>query len=318
MSLSVCPACGKHAFEPLEFIDVTEQHKLYAPDDQEAQQSLTAAAAETALSYQMLKCNNCGLEFCEPLRAPSAEWYHLAYRAMDLYVFDRWEYYEVLRRISHSEPVFEFGCGSGLFLSHCKEQGVPALGMDFSEDGVAGCVAKGLSARRLDLNEAPSPADSDLFLQMAAFHFLEHLDRPAAFFEHAAAKALPLAHLWVSVPCDRRTSRRFEIRECLDQPPHHMTRWTTEAFREIGKRHGWRLLETFYEPLSMRTKLWWIATQAPTYQRWKTQGRFKNKYIERAFRAFVLPATLVQWLLKDRRLTGHAILAHFRFDIHAN
>lgn len=313
MSQSVCPACNQRAFEPLEFIDVAEQHKLYAPDDKKVQEDLTAAAAETALSYQMLKCTNCGLEFCDPPRAPSAAWYRLAYRAMDLYSYDRWEYYEVLRRIPSNEPVFEFGCGAGLFLMHCRSQGVSASGMDFSEDGVADCVAKGLAVRQLDLNKIPPSTDSDRCSQIAAFHFLEHLECPAVFFEHASARALPLAHLWVSVPGERRTSRRFKIREFLDQPPHHMTRWSAKAFQEIGKRYGWRLVEALYEPLPLRTKLWWITIRSTPYRRMEAAGRFRNKHAERAYRAAALPATLAQWLIKDRQLSGHSILAHFRF-----
>jgi len=72
MSQPVCPACGQNAFEPLECIDVSEQHSLYAPNDQEMQRDLTAAASESALAYQMLKCRHCGLEFSDPMRAPSA------------------------------------------------------------------------------------------------------------------------------------------------------------------------------------------------------------------------------------------------------
>ena len=315
MSQTVCPACGQDAFEPREFIDVAEQHKLYAPDNQETQQELTAAASETASSYQMLRCHHCGLEFCEPLLAPSAAWYHLAYRALDLYSFDRWEFYEVLRRIPKGADVFEFGCGSGLFLAHCLEYGVSASGVDFSEDGVASCVAKGLAARHLDLNEAASVSNTDRFSQMAAFHLLEHLDRPVTLFKQATSRALPSAHLWVSVPGDRRTTRRFGVREFLDQPPHHMTRWTSEAFREIGRRHGWRLVETLYEPIPLRTTLWWISVNTPTYQRWKAAGRFRSRFVERAYRALALPAALIQRLTGDRHLSGYAMLAHFVFDI---
>jgi hypothetical protein len=150
---------------------------------------------------------------------------------------------------------------------------------------------------------------------MAAFHFLEHLDRPAALFEHAAARALPSAHLWISVPGDRRTTRRFGVREFLDQPPHHMTRWTSEAFREIGKGHGWRLVETLYEPIPLRTTLWWITAYSPTYQRWKAAGWLDNGLIEKSYRVLALPAAMIQRSTKDRNLSGYAMLAHFIFDL---
>ena len=314
MNEAVCPACGEGEFERCEFIDIAEQHKPYAPNDQKAQEELTAAAYETASSYQMLRCRSCGLEFCDPLRAPTAAWYELAYRALDLHSFDRWEFHEVVRRLPREATVFEFGCGSGSFLKLCKANGVSASGMDFSEDGVASCVAKGLDVRKLDLNVIDSSADSARFSQLSAFHFLEHLDRPVVLFEHAAAKALPSAHFWLSVPGDRRTTRRFGVREFLDQPPHHMTRWTSDAFKKIGERHGWRLVETLYEPIPLRTALWWITVHSSGYGRWKNAGRFHNGLVEKAYRAFAWPAALFQRYTNDRHLSGYAMLAHFVFD----
>jgi hypothetical protein len=51
MTSAACPACGDVNFDELEFVDVAAQHKIYAPDDEAAQNALNEAAAETALSY---------------------------------------------------------------------------------------------------------------------------------------------------------------------------------------------------------------------------------------------------------------------------
>jgi SAM-dependent methyltransferase len=296
-------------------MDVAVQHRSYTPDDQKMQQDLTAAASESALAYQMLECSHCGLQFSDPMREPSAAWYRFAYRALKLYPEARWEFEEVLRHIPKGDRVFEFGCGSGSFLLRCREQGFPAVGFDFSDDAVQECLKQGLTARRLDLNEIDAGADEGRFSQMAAFHFLEHLDRPIALFEQAAARALPSSHLWISVPGDRRPTRLFGDRDFLDQPPHHMTRWSPDAFREIGRRQGWRLAEVFYEPIPLRTAVWSICFYSPTYKRWKDAGRFQNPSVERAFRIFALPVALLRRVTTDRRLTGFSMLAHFVFDI---
>ena len=315
MSPVVCPACGRKASTPLEYIDVAEQHRSYAPDDQIMQEDLTAAASESALAYQMLKCQNCGLEFGEPMRAPSAAWYQLAYRAQKLYPEVRWEFNEVLRRIPKGNHVFEFGCGSGSFLLCCQQHGLSASGIDFSNDAVQECVARGLAVQRLDLREIACETEADHFNQMAAFHFLEHLDRPATLFELAAARALPSSHLWVSVPADRRPSRFFGERDFLDQPPHHMTRWTIDSFRAIGRCHGWRLSDTFYEPITLRAALWSISVSSTTYRKLNNAGKFQNPAVERIFRAFFMPAAMLRRLTIDRHLTGFSMLAHFVFDI---
>jgi SAM-dependent methyltransferase len=300
---------------PLEYIDVAEQHRSYAPDDPMTQHDLTTAASESALAYQMLKCLNCSLEFGEPMRAPSAAWYQLAYRAQKLYPEVRWEFGEVLRRIRKGDRVFEFGCGSGSFLLCCQQHGLSASGMDFSNDAVQECVARGLAVRRLDLDEISGATGGDRFNHMTAFHFLEHLDRPATLFEQATARALPSSHLWVSVPGDRRPSRFFGERDFLDQPPHHMTRWTFDSFRKIGDCHGWRLSETLYEPIPLRAALWSISVSSTMYRKLNNAGKFQNPAVERIFRVFVMPAAMLRRLTIDRHLTGFSMLAHFVFDI---
>ena len=211
MSQPVCPACEGNALESREPISVAEQHKLYAADDEAIQHALTEAASETALHYQMLRCAHCGLEFCNPMVPPSATWYGLAYRTLDLFSLERWEFDEVLSCIPEGDSVFEFGCGSGNFLDRCRKQGRAGSGMDFSGDAVDSCVAKGLNVRKVDLNAIATA--SDPVSHMVAFHFLEHVERPVKLFEHAAAIATPSAHLWISVPSDRRPTRRFGVRD---------------------------------------------------------------------------------------------------------
>jgi hypothetical protein len=314
MSQATCPACEANRFDLLESIDVAEQHKIYAPDDPAMQAALTQAAAETALHYRMLKCAKCGLEFCDPLKAPTAKWYELAYRAMDLHSFERWEFDEVLRRIPQGDHVFEFACGSGKFLLRCKNRGIAASGIDFSADGVASCIEQGLDARQVDLFKSPNGDEANRVAQMVAFHFIEHLESPGVLLEHAASLALPSARLWISVPSPRRTTRRFGITESLDQPPHHMTRWSEDAFRQIGERYGWRMVEALYQPMALQTILWWITTRSPQYQRWERSGRFSNRSLERAYRAVALPFAIVDWLAKHRDTSEYSMVAHYVYD----
>jgi hypothetical protein len=188
---------------------------------------------------------------------------------------------------------------------------VSALGVDFSQDAVENCHKLGLSAKQVDLNESIANSDAAHFHQMVAFHVLEHLDRPSVLFESAEVRAEAEAHFWVSVPGDRRSSRYFNDRDFLDQPPHHMSRWSPGAFEEIGKRFGWRLAEILYEPIGLRSSVWSITVYSPGYRRWKEAGRFQNRWIERGFRTAMMPIALLRRLSVDRRITGFSMLAHF-------
>jgi hypothetical protein len=311
MSAPGCPACGRGAAELIDRLKVADQHALYAPGDEELQRRLTAAAAATALEYGMLRCPHCGLEFSVPLRAPSPEWYWLTYDALDLYPAARWEFDEVLRHVRRGEGLLEFGCGAGAFLEKCRQRDLDAAGVDFSAEAVQLCLARGLRARTLDLAAEPDGDDDEQVTHFVGFHVIEHLDRPEALFRYARRFALPSSHLWLSAPSDRRSSRCLGQPDFLDQPPHHMTRWTPAAFAAIAARHGWRLDQVRYEPLTMRAAVWWISVSSPAYLRWKAAGRFRSKWVERTFRAVFFAFALVQRLTTKRHLSGHSMLAHF-------
>jgi SAM-dependent methyltransferase len=259
----------------------------------------------------MLRCRHCGLEFSSPLRAPSGDWYRLAYQALDLYPAQRWEFDAVLRQVRVGDALLELGCGAGALLEKCRQRGLAAAGVDFSADAVRLCRERGLRACQLDLAGAVETPGFERVAHIAGFHVLEHLDRPGALFQLARRHALPAAHLWLSVPSERRPSRSFGQRDFLDEPPHHLTRWNPASCAALGARHGWRLVQVLYEPMTLRVALWWISVSSPAYARWKAARRFRNRWIERAFRAAFCPFAVLQRLTVRRHLSGHSMLAHF-------
>jgi ubiquinone/menaquinone biosynthesis C-methylase UbiE len=198
----------------------------------------------------MIRCKQCALEFGTPLKAPTADWYGIAYRVLSLYPSDRWEFGEVIRHVRPRQRLFEIGCGSGMFLDRCRASGIEAQGIDCIEEAIRACAAKGLNASLERLGEASLPPAEGQFDHISAFHLLEHLDNPRSLFERASRLAGGNCHLWLSVPSDQRASRRFGKTDFLDQPPHHMSRWNPEAFAAIGARTGWKLAEVIYEPKS--------------------------------------------------------------------
>ena len=265
MSAPSCPACGRGAAEPIERFTVADQHALYAPADEGLRQRLTAAAAAAALEYQMLRCRHCGLEFTSPLRAPSSDWYRLAYDVLDIYAADRWEFDEVLRHANPGEDLVEVGCGSGAFLETCRQRGLTASGVDFSAEAIAlpgariarpptglgrgpgwGGWRQGRPCRRLSCPRTSRPAGRSV---------------P---FRRAATRCR--MHLWLSVPSDRRFDRCFGLSRLSDEPPHHMTRWTRPPGRD--QRAPWLAdgakFCTSRSP--MVVAVWWISvSRAPIH-----------------------------------------------------
>lgn len=305
-----CPACGSRNSEALEKIDVIQQHRSYSKD-MIIQADLNEAMKETALEYNMKKCVSCGLEFASPLKAPASKWYDLAYNALDLYPGKRWEFGAVLRAVPAKARLMEMGCGAGAFLLLCREQNIPAAGMDFSSDAIAQCQKLGLDVRKLDVQENNITADGLRPDHITAFHVLEHLDDPCSLMEQASAMASTATSLWISVPSHRRATRWFGVRDFLDQPPHHMTRWTNSALASIALSSGWKLTDLHFEPLPLQSALWIIASNYPVYLALKKRRMFESKWIERLVRWSLFPFAFISRLSTHRGMTGFTMLARF-------
>lgn len=259
----------------------------------------------------MRLCCSCALEWASPMNAPDADWYELAYRVLDLYPEGRWEFERVLASCGSTERIFDIGCGDGAFLRRCAAAGIVCRGGEFAPASVNRALQAGLPVRLMDLDRTPAGQDQGDATVVTAFQVLEHLGRPEALFEQATAMSAPGASLWVGVPSRRRPSRTFGERDILDQPPHHLTRWSEAALRQIGGRNGWRLLSIDFEPLPLRSALWWMTTRTSLYRTLAAAGGQKSRILEAAARMLGTPLALAQRLTVRRHMTGFTMLARF-------
>ena len=302
-----CPVCQHPDSNDLETVSVRDQHASYHLQPRELEGELNDVMQEIVTSYQMRRCQKCGLEYADPMTAPPSAWYDLAYRGMPLYPGVRWEYGAVLQKQKNLAEICDLGCGSGAFLNYCRSQGVPSWGLDHSQDAVAACQSKGLEATLLDATDGQESKDLRQTSCLTAFHVLEHLSEPAALFHLASQISLPSATFWVSIPSSHRATRYFGRPDNMDQPPHHLTRWNEDSLGEVGKSNGWRLVALHFEPLPWRTALWQISTlQKPT------ATRPQKGWTERLQRWASYPSSAFKRLGQHRSLSGFSMLAEYR------
>jgi SAM-dependent methyltransferase len=247
------------------------------------------------------------------MKAPGSTWYEMAYAALAVKPERRWEFGFVLDRVSNVDRVYEFGCGFGGFLAMCKVRGIRAFGVDFSRAAVHSCRSAGLDAAIVDVGLAQANSGSISATVVVSFHVLEHLERPDDLFKRAADVAAPDAILWVSVPSAMRPARLLRVLEPLDDPPHHLTKWTKAAFAAIGKRNGWILDDVTTEPFSWRSALWTVASQTHLYQKLQTVRLFRRSLPELAIRATLYPWSLYCLLRNPARkqMSGFAMIAKY-------
>lgn len=219
-----------------------------------------------------------------------------------------WEFDEVLKKVPRGSRLFEYGCGTGAFLRRCREEDVRASGMDSSPEAVAQCAARGFDVVCAALDQLPPTTQPGKFTFLAAFQLIQHLDDPAHLFAHAAAQSQKEAHLWLSAPSNCRSQRLPGSSDSDPLPPLQVT---PEALRDLGIRHGWRLTETMYEPISLRAAIQSIVASSARHKRWKAAGRLNSAWSERLYRIVALPIALARRLSIDRSLSGYAMLMHF-------
>jgi 2-polyprenyl-3-methyl-5-hydroxy-6-metoxy-1,4-benzoquinol methylase len=310
-SQNSCPACNCSCWQELEEINLGSQHKLYTERDVRLCEAMTDVVRQHTPGYQMQRCDRCGLEYASPMVNPGSAWYGMAYGALSLYPSHRWEYDRVIELINCSRHIADFGCGSGNFLTACHHAGLPATGFDFSAEAISTCQHQGLQAEVLEemaSKQLPGSEEAP-YSCITSFHVLEHLDNPVWFFKMAAASTSPAAQLLLSVPSDRRMTRVYGEKDFLDQPPHHLTRWTRTALEQIGTSTGWVLQDLEYEPFPLVWELWARAIRQPSYI--QHLDSHTPRWQERLLRLAHYPITALQTFQAPHRLSGFSMLARY-------
>jgi hypothetical protein len=304
-----CPACGCIDATPVETIRLREQYTLYAPHNNTIQKQLRVSDLLPFHEYEVIWCQHCRLEYANPMKAPGAEWYTYAYNILDLHASDRWEFNYVYNHLTPQDSVGEIGCGIGKFLRKCQNGNISCQGIDFCPSSVHECCSLGISATVCDLSDKSFLGGGKKTV-IVSFHVLEHFENPHKFFRFAYSWSAEKARLWVSVPSDKRLHRLLQEKDHLDDPPHHLTRWTPRAFAEIGKRNGWNLVGVIYEPVRFLSSLYSVCIRHMFYKKLRALNN-GNQWIDRTIRYGLYPAISILQFRILRALSGFSMIAEF-------
>lgn len=310
-----CPVCFQDDCNLLQSVNIQSQHSLYCPENESIQKQLTQLVYDNASvnEYQMLKCNSCGLEFAYPMKSPGQDWYMLAYNSLNLYPPERWEFQYLIDKLQSEDTLAEIGCGSGAFLRKCQQCNIQAYGFDLSSKAVEECTKNGLYASviDLDLQDIPKKLQNLKPTVFCSFHTLEHLEKPELLFQIAHKFSTENATLWVSIPSNKRPTRFFGETEFLDLPPHHLTRWTPKSLELIAQNNGWNLREVIYQPINLKSRLWYYTTRMSIYKKLLEYVNTENKYLERVLRYIFYPINYLFDLKNRTNISGFSMLAKF-------
>ena len=190
--------------------------------------------------YTMLRCMRCGLVFADPCTTGDPPFYRWITGMDNYYKVHRWEWDQTATLASAvgATSLLDVGCGSGVFLDYIRKKlPIDVMGIDTLPDSVEHCRRRGHKAVCMTLEDYLLVPDHRQFDLVTSFHCLEHVSDPRSLVASMARALAPNGRLAISVPCSPPS---WEVLgpDCLNMPPHHVTRWTVKALKALADSCG--------------------------------------------------------------------------------
>lgn len=180
-----------------------------------------------------------GFEFAYPMKPGSEYFYKWITSKEQYYPEDREEWTlvikEIKKRALEDFKLLDVGCGDGDFLIKIKLlNGCNAIGIDLSNESVDKCIRKGLD---VSCKHYDSINDVNIYNYIVLFHVLEHISDPISLILNLKRAIKKDGSIFISTPYSPMSFEYYWF-DCLNYPPHHLTRWNKNAFEALAKIIG--------------------------------------------------------------------------------
>jgi 2-polyprenyl-3-methyl-5-hydroxy-6-metoxy-1,4-benzoquinol methylase len=247
-----CPLCGNRQFREIEKIETKHIKKLYSKGFQVS----TLHEFKNYQTVSLNQCEVCDLLFFTPTVTGSENFYKQLQKFDWYYMNEKNEYEYANQYVKASDDVLDVGCGKGAFSKKIAVHSY--LGLEFSPEASKTAEENGI----LVLNESIEQhvqKNSNKYDVVFAFQVLEHIADIKSFIKSCVACLKPNGLLIFSVP-SYDSFGKYAVNSILEMPPHHLTRWSDQALKSIGKFYHLNMIDIWHEPLQSVHKLFYAQT----------------------------------------------------------
>ncbi len=201
--------------------------------------ALAPRVLDTSGPSRLLQCPSCELQVWEPRTNPGGEWYDEDAHYLGKAVVDWLGWYQQVgldSLPSGARTLLDIGCADGRFVYAAAHRGIDARGIDIAERLIVlGNERNGgdrLSHLTLDAYLARPHPTVDV---VTLFEVIEHVEEPLEFLRSSLRALRPGGTVVISTP----NRHGFpHPPKGYDEPPHHLTRWSTMALLNVARRAG--------------------------------------------------------------------------------
>jgi SAM-dependent methyltransferase len=216
--------------------------------------AVSAPPLRTWREYRLYDCPACGFGFCVPFKNPGAEYYA---RLEEMYPHESQtatdpmsEEYDAALDFFKGRDVsglrlLDVGCGGGGFLKRARELGFEITGIDYNAERLEAVRAQlGADVFTGSVEDFAKARPDERFDAVTIFEVVEHLDDPGRWLDVIHSLLKPGGHFFIGLPNRDRTFDPFTgpAMEWIDNPPHHLSRWSADVLRKFVESHSFRVL----------------------------------------------------------------------------
>lgn len=239
---NLCPICNSKKIEQKNTYSTSSLLDLWSIDfSSEVRSEHISQAAETTL----YKCNKCDFEYFFPVIFGTPSFYSELEQKSNYYESDKWDFLVALKIAKKvNGKILEIGSGPGNFLKKCIDSGIQSYGTEYNENAFEKAKSAGINMIKSE--------DMDLHINtfdaVFSFHVLEHVSNPMEFLEYHKKMIKKGGKICISVP--NQSGPISFIDPCImNMPPHHLTRWSLNSFKQAAEKLELKIIDVKYEPL---------------------------------------------------------------------